>query len=136
MISLIEGVTGMISLIVVAKGMKSNTQFFCQQLVSNLKSNISSGTHRKTMKGHQMDFNNAPAHNPRSFNQCLEATNPRRVAHQGYSPDPAPSNFFQFGLLKEKLQGIALTHEEDLISRIQAILDKVPESILILVEMT
>jgi hypothetical protein len=58
----------------------------------------------------------------------LEATNTRRVQHPGYSPDLAPSDFFLFRFLKEKLREISLTYEEDLNSRGQAIFDEIPES--------
>jgi hypothetical protein len=49
----------------------------------------------------------------------LKATNACRVLHLAYNTELAPSDFFLFvGFLKEKLQGIALTDEDDFISRL------------------
>jgi len=136
MISLIWGVAGIQSLIAVPKGMKYNTEFFCQQFVPDLKSNICSGARRRILKGYLIHLENAAAHNSRSSNECLEATNARRVPHPAYSPDLAPSDFFLFGFLKEKFRRIAHPDDEDLISRGQAIFNEIRESVLILVDMT
>jgi hypothetical protein len=136
MISLIWGVAGIQSLLAVPKEMKYKTEFLCQQLISDLKSNIWSETRWRTVKDHWIRLDTAHAHNSQSFNEYLEATNPQRVLHPACSPDLTLSNFFLFGFLKEKFRRIAHPDDEDLISHGQVIFDEIPESVLILVHMT
>jgi hypothetical protein len=124
------------SLIALPKGMKYDTQFFCQQLGADFKSNICSEARRRTLKGHLIHPDKACSESPRSSNQYPEATNARRVLHPECSPNLSPDDFFLSRFQNEKLRGISLTDEEGLISRGQAIFDEIPESILISVDMT
>jgi hypothetical protein len=76
--SLIEDVARKMSLIVLAKRVKSNPQFFSQQFARDSKSNICSDGHRRALKGSLIHIGNIYAHNSRLSDQCLEATNARR----------------------------------------------------------
>ena len=48
-----------------------------------------------------------------------------RLPHPPYSPDLAPSDFFLFGFLKNKLMGYNFNSEEELLSKSYNILKKI-----------
>ena len=50
-----------------------------------------------------------------------------RAPQPPYSPDIAPSDFFLFGYMKEKLKGCKFSSKEELLSAIYAILEEIPE---------
>jgi hypothetical protein len=62
--------------------------------------------------------------------------NARKVPHPASNSDLAASDFFLFGFRKEKVRAIALTAEDELISRIRAIFNEMPESVVMAVELT
>ncbi|KAA6361107.1 MAG: hypothetical protein EZS28_043366, partial [Streblomastix strix] len=51
-------------------------------------------------------MDNAPAHNARLTKNFLEGTSLYRIPHPPYSPDIAPSDFWAFGDLKNKMKGV------------------------------
>ena len=51
----------------------------------------------------------------------------RRAPQPPYSPDIAPSDFYLFGYLKEKLKGYKFNSKEELLSEIISILEEIPE---------
>ena len=64
-------------------------------------------------------MDNARPHNAKISVEALESIKAKRVEHPPYSPDLAPSVFFRFGVLKEKLSGSSFSRSEDLISKIR-----------------
>jgi hypothetical protein len=55
------------------------------------------------------------------------------VQHPAYSPDPAPSDFFLFGNLKEKVTDSDCGIREDLKSAISSIFDEIGQETVIAV---
>ena len=62
---------------------------------------------------------------------ALLATKAKRVEHPPFSPDLAPSDFFLFGALKEKLSGSCFSGTEDLISKIREIFENISKETLV-----
>jgi hypothetical protein len=48
-------------------------------------------------------LDNARPHNSKRSTECLRTTKIKQIPQPSYSPDIAPSDFFLFGHLKEKL---------------------------------
>jgi transposase len=65
-----------------------------------------------------------------TFFRKIESTKAQRVPHPYYHPDRAPSDFFLFGYMKEKLRGTLFTARDDLIFARQHIFSEIPEMIL------
>jgi hypothetical protein len=53
----------------------------------------------------------------------ISEPNTRRLKHPPYSPDLAPSDFYLFPTIKEKLKDIQMVDEEDLFYRLQELLN-------------
>ena len=53
----------------------------------------------------------------------------KRTPHPPYSPDIAPSDFFLFGFVKDKLKGKAFKKKEDLFEEIFSIIERIPSEI-------
>jgi transposase len=79
---------------------------------------ICSQRRRRSLKGIVIHLDNARPHNSKESTQVLQDTKARRASHPPYSPDLAPSDFFLFGALKEKLAGSSFSGPDDLISAI------------------
>jgi transposase len=65
--------------------------------------------------------------------ECLTscAENGLQLAtHPPYSPDLAPSDFFLFGYVKNRLQGIVFASREELLAGISQVLDDIPPEAL------
>jgi hypothetical protein len=50
-------------------------------------------------------LDNARPHDNRKSEAALTVTKTRRISAPAYSPDPSPSDFFLFGMLKERMSG-------------------------------
>jgi transposase len=50
--------------------------------------------------------------------------------HPPYSPDLTPSDFFLFGYVKDRLEGIVFASREEFLARIREVLDEIPPETL------
>jgi hypothetical protein len=71
-------------------------------------------------------MDNAPVHNHGMTTSFLADHNMVRLHHPPYSPDLAPSDFYFFLTVKEKLKDIEMVDEEDLFYRLQELLNDIP----------
>jgi histone-lysine N-methyltransferase SETMAR len=130
MISMIWSISGIHSLLALTKSMKDNSQDFCQHVIPDMKQNICSSSRRKTMKGILWHLENVSAHNSRPSSEMIESGRVQRVPHLSYSPDLAPSDFFLFRYLNEKLCATSFTTSDDRILAIRQIVSEFPEMLL------
>jgi hypothetical protein len=101
LISIICGGTGIKSMLYVPKGMKYNTTFFVESVVSNLVEHACRESRRQILRGTMVHLDNARSHNSKKGQAALTAAKSRRIPAPAYSPDLFPRNFFLFGMLKE-----------------------------------
>jgi hypothetical protein len=78
-------------------------------------------------------LDNASLHNSRRSQECLEAKRNTRLQHPVYSPDLAPSGFFLFVSLKEKLTDFDCRSREDLKSATTSIFNEIGKETLVAV---
>jgi hypothetical protein len=74
-----------------------------------------------------LHHDHASAHNSRLFSEKIESAKAERVSHPPYSQDPARSDFFLFGHLKEKLRGTSFTTSDDFSFAIRQIFSQILE---------
>jgi hypothetical protein len=77
-----------------------------------------------------LHLDNAPDRDSRLSSEKIESAKAQRVRHLHYDPDRAPSDFFLFGYMKEKLLGTSLTTSDDLIFARGQIFSEIPEIVL------
>jgi histone-lysine N-methyltransferase SETMAR len=78
-------------------------------------------------------LDNASPHNSRRSQECLETHRARRLQHPPHSPDLAPSAFFLFEYLKDKLTDFDSRNREDLKSAITSIFNEIDKESLVAV---
>jgi hypothetical protein len=71
-------------------------------------------------------MDNVPVHNCEVTTSFLVNHNIVRLQHPPYSPDLAPSDFYLFPAVKEKLKDIEMVNEENLSYRLRELLDDIP----------
>jgi hypothetical protein len=70
-------------------------------------------------------FDNAPAHRASSTAEKLRGTGLIMMPHPPYSPDLAPSDFYLFGRVKERLKGMKAKSSLEAVGMLKTELDKI-----------
>ena len=73
-----------------------------------------------------LHLDNCKVHNSMYTQTLIETYRFKRAPHPAYSPDLAPSDFFLFGYIKEKLRGQCFTKREDLLEEIYTKINEIP----------
>jgi hypothetical protein len=87
------------------------------QFLKKTKSLIAEMTphsHRTMLKCLMIHLDNAHPHNSRWFHERIAASKAQCLPHPAYNPDRAPSDFFLFGHLNEKLLDFKCENRDDL----------------------
>jgi hypothetical protein len=95
--------------------------------------NMTSNSRRKTLKFFFIHLDNARPHNSKQSQECIQASKAKRLPHPVSSPDLAPSDFFIFGYLKEKLTAFHCTTRDELKSAIITIFNEIDTETLLAV---
>jgi hypothetical protein len=107
--------------------MKYNTTFFVESVVPDLVEYIYQESRRKTLRGIMVHLDNARPHNSIKTETALTATKARRIPVPVYSPDLSLSNFFIFGIVKERRSGTSCNSPDKLISAISEPIASLPK---------
>jgi transposase len=111
--------------------MKYNITFFVESVVPDLVERVCQESRRKTFRGIMLHLANAGPHNSGKSEAALIATKARRIPAPAYSPDSSPSDFFLFGILKERISGISYSSPDELISAISELIGSLPKDQLV-----
>jgi hypothetical protein len=76
-------------------------------------------------------LDNARPHNSRKSPAAHTATKTRRIPAPAYSPDLSPSDFFLFGMFKERMSGTIYSSADELISAISELIASPPKDQLV-----
>lgn len=111
------------------KGSSFTSSYFINNILEPLTGN---GSRFPDNDGRRLNLHmdNARPHIAKITNQYMECRGIKKVPHPPYSPDIAPSDFFLFGYIKEKLQGCSFGTREELLDQIRKILDQIPKDTL------
>lgn len=131
MITIMWGVWGFYTVDVLPNGKTYTSEYFVDNIVKKLDQNkqqIWPGRGRHLINLH---LDNASVHNSAYTQNELDQTIFKRTPHPPYSPDLAPSDFFLFGYIKNKLKGHSYNDLIELYEAIIEILSKIPHKTLI-----
>jgi hypothetical protein len=128
-ISVIWGSRGIKSTLYVPTGMKYNITFFVELVVPELVEHVCHESRRKTFRGILIRLDNA---RPQQKSEtALAATKARRIPTPAHSRDSSPSDFFLFGLLKERMSETSYSSPNELISAISGLIASLPKDQLV-----
>lgn len=111
-------------------GQSFNSTYFMDEILDellNYKYAANSKMHKKKFYIH---IDNARPHKSSSVMKFCEENNLCILPHPPYSPDLAPSDFFLFGYMKEKLEGAKFDSADELIEAIYSIFEEIPQEVL------
>jgi hypothetical protein len=111
--------------------MKYNTAFFAESVVPDLVEYVCHESRWKTLQGSMVHLDNAQPHSSKKSTPPLTATKARRIPTPGYSPDPSRSDFFLFGMLKQRMSGTSYSWPDELISAISDLIASLPKDQLV-----
>jgi transposase len=130
LISVLWSVNGIHHLIDVPPEMKYNSSFFCDVVMPGLIQNMTCSSRGKTLTLFFIHLDNAPPHNSKQSQECIQASKAQRLPHPVDSADVAPSDFFLFGYLKEKLTAFHCTTRDEFKSAIITIFNEIDRETL------
>jgi histone-lysine N-methyltransferase SETMAR len=105
-----------------------NAAYFLTNIITPLNATLS--TLVESPKKILLHMDNASAHNAKVVTNYLETSCMERLPHPPYSPDIAPSDYFLFGCMKQRMKGLHATSRDELTSKITDILMSIDKSIL------
>jgi hypothetical protein len=105
-------------------GQTFTSDYFSQTILYTLHKNLSHMTARRIV----VHMDNARPHRSKVTSGYLTKFNFRPAPHPPYSPDLAPSDFFLFGALKHKLEGMKFANAAQLVDAVMEITGFMPRS--------
>lgn len=108
---------------------KFNSEYFIGKILKLLLLEFDKNHHNRK-KPILLHVDNARPHNSKSANDFLNQNNIIRLPHPPYSPDLAPSDFFLFGYIKNKLEGSKFEDPEELLLEIKRIISQISIDVL------
>lgn len=109
---------------------KYNSEYFINYILAKIvekKNEIWKNSKKRKIWIH---LDNSRVHNSNATSQKVAEFGLKRTPHPPFSPDIAPSDFFLFGYLTDKLRGQRFTSFEDLQERIIEIFNSIPHETL------
>jgi hypothetical protein len=116
--------------------MKYNTAFFIESGVPDLLEHVCQKSRQKTLRDIMVHIDNVRPHNSRKSEATLTATKALRIPAPAHSPDPSPSDFFLFEILKERMQGTVYGSPDEITSVINELIASLRKDQLVSVYQT
>ena len=116
----------------VPPGEKYNSEFCTSHALPGLDMALRESRPKYGARGISLHWDNARPHIARATRvAAAESFGIKLLSHPPYSPDLAPSDFFLFGYLKEKIKGEQFTGSDVLLCRLRVLMDELDEEMLL-----
>ena len=126
MVTIFWNPTGFLIVEALDDDMVFNSDYFRDEILEQIKDRTSDD--REILGGNLiLHFDNARPHISKKVMEYLDQNEIKRAPQPPYSPDIAPSDFFLFGYMKEKLKGCRFNSKEELLETIHLILNEISE---------
>ena len=130
MITIFFSGSGFLLVDALPKGAKFNSDYFCDTILEGLKKEIHRRRPKMLFKNIFLHMDNAKPHLSIKSREKISSLGLSLLKHPPYSPDLAPSDFWLFGFLKEKLKGSSFETREELVCSISKILTQIPKQVI------
>jgi hypothetical protein len=107
-------------------GVTMNANYFTENILGPLEEKIFPDGRAVHGRRFVMHMDNAPVHNCWRTTSFLADHNMVRLQYPSHSLDLAPSDFYLFPTVTEKLKDIEMVDEEDLFYQLQEVLNDIP----------
>ena len=129
MVTIFWSVNGFHVIEVLPEGHTFDSEYFIS-LVKMLKKRIFPPKSKRWSKKIYLHLDNAPVHRSRATTTTAQKIGFCMLRHPPYSPDIAPSDFFLFGYIKEKLKNCHYGSTDRLMTAIYNIIDGIPPELI------
>ena len=109
---------------------KYNADFLINVLIPGFEAKICATRPILKTSNTKLHWDNARPHCAKKTKEKLAEKNIILLPHPAYSPDVAPSDFFLFGYLKDRLQGSQFETSHQLLEAITDIISSIPKETL------
>jgi len=131
MITVMWSISGIIVLNMLPKGESFDSSYFIDNIIYEADQNPTIQKWRKTYGKIWVHLDNCRVHNSRVSMERMKQIKFERTPHPPYSPDIAPSDFFLFGYVKEKLKGQKFIARDELYEAVHSILSGISEDLIL-----
>ncbi|XP_045451016.1 histone-lysine N-methyltransferase SETMAR-like [Melitaea cinxia] len=111
---------GIIMVEYLEKGATITSSYYADQIRDQLREAIKEKRRGKLRTGVLFHQDNAPAHKAAVAMAAIQETGFELLEHPPYSPDPAPSDFYLFPRLKERLPGKKFEDDSEVMAAVEA----------------
>ena len=131
MVTVMWGVNGIYLIDCLPEHTSFNTSYFIEHILKPLKESSDDIWSEWGKRFLWLHLDNCKVHNSKRAFEAYAKLGFKRTPHPPYSPDIAPSDFFLFGYVKEKLKGQVFRTREKLKEKIEEILEDIPRDLKI-----
>ena len=131
MFTIIWGVYGFYVIDMLPNDCKYNSQYFIDNILQKLIEKDQEIWPRKSNHKIWIHIDNCSVHNSMATENFINKSHFKRAPHPPYSPDIAPSDFFLFGFIKDKLKGNSFNKPDEVFEAVNEILAKISHETLI-----
>jgi transposase len=126
----IWGVDGSALVEIIPPNLRVNAKYFCEFAISDMEANVKTDPRKQGLKYITFHWDNAPIHTTRMTVAKIRELGMSQVHDPSYSPDIAPSDYFLFAYLKQRLQGSSYDSSDELFSAITNLMENLEKLLL------
>jgi len=125
MLTVFWGISGPVLIKWLKPGEKFNTTYFINDVIAEMFEVLRKQGRLKDKPWLRLHMDNARPHNSKDSTDFIERHKFVRMPHPPYSPDLAPSDFYLFGTIKDRLRSIQGHTAEELFQNVEEILNAI-----------
>jgi histone-lysine N-methyltransferase SETMAR len=129
MVSVFWTIRGFLLVDVLPEGGRFNSDY-ASELLHKLEASIGESRPVPRLLGMFLHWDNARPHKSAFTTAVANKLRLGQIPQPPYSPDIAPSDFFLFGMLKQRLKGQTFGNQQELLSAVWAELSKIGDDVL------
>jgi hypothetical protein len=130
MVLVIWGVDGAVLVETVSQNPRVGAKYLCEFAILHLEASVKTHRINEGLKGITFHWDNAPNPTAKMIIATISKLEMNQMPHPTYSPDIAPSDFFLFGYLKDKLHRCSYDSALALFSAITDLTENLQKSLL------
>lgn len=125
MLTVIWGVFGTYILDELPEGEHLNSKYFIEHIIKQLEAQEKKIWPKRGKHKIWLHLDNCRVHNSQDTQKEIANSIFKRTPHPPYSPDLAPSDFYLFGYVKEKLKGRSFKSRDEIFDAVVTIIDDI-----------
>lgn len=131
MLTVIWGVNGFHVIDLMNSGLSFNSSYFISHILCEIEQLKLQKTVKRKKIQYFLHLDNSHVHNSKDSQEKIANIGFLRAPHPSYSPDVAPSDFYLFGYVKNRLEGQEFRSPDELLDAVIEIIEQIPKETII-----